>query len=293
MNLFEKIFNYQMISRLEESGVVALTSHERTWLKSALKHPAAEEAFAAETLAKLHSLLEEEADLETDSLVTEKAKSPDKQVYHPLLRPLRRFMREQQGIRLSYRIRNGHTMESQSGIPYKLEYSMVKKEWYLLWYHLRNRMYMATKLGSILDLEAEAPADGVYEEITAKLDQSVRLRKESSVIEVVRTYNRELSRILYAFSCFEKEVSYDDESDLYRIRLTYMREDAEYILSKIRFLGMRVKVVEGRHLRWRMADSSARALARYGDEPEDNNGTSPDAEMEKHIETPKASAPGS
>jgi hypothetical protein len=50
MNLFEKIFNYQIISRLDESGVFTITSHERSWLKMMLNHPAAAEAFEPHTL---------------------------------------------------------------------------------------------------------------------------------------------------------------------------------------------------------------------------------------------------
>ncbi|MFD2882018.1 hypothetical protein ACFTAO_49300 [Paenibacillus rhizoplanae] len=45
MNPFEKIFNFQIISRLEEAGSLALTSQERSWLKTMLGHPAAAEAF--------------------------------------------------------------------------------------------------------------------------------------------------------------------------------------------------------------------------------------------------------
>jgi predicted DNA-binding transcriptional regulator YafY len=76
-------------------------------------------------------------------------------------------------------------------------------------------------------------------------------------------YNRELSRILYAFACFEKEVEYMEAVDTYRIRLTFLGEESEYILSKIRFLGIRIKVVENDKLQRRMHESATKALARY------------------------------
>ncbi len=57
MNPFEKIFNYQVISHLEESGTIPLTSHERAWLKRMLAHPAASEALTPATLQKLNDLL--------------------------------------------------------------------------------------------------------------------------------------------------------------------------------------------------------------------------------------------
>ncbi len=77
-------------------------------------------------------------------------------------------------------------------------------------------------------------------------------------------YNRELSRILYAFSCFEKDVAYLDESDTYRINVSYLSDEREYVLSKIRFLGKRVRVIQGEQLKKRMYESTTKALARYG-----------------------------
>ncbi|WP_134686852.1 WYL domain-containing protein [Brevibacillus migulae] len=263
MNLFEKIFNYQVISRLDESGTFTLTSQERSWLKTMLGHPAAADAFPAETLEKLVTLLEQEETIEFSGLM-EKAKSMEKQVYHPLLRTLRRILEKNQGIRITYCNKDGRINCDQSGFPYKLEYSMVKKEWYLLWYHRRHHLYMSTKLQNIESVHEESVPATLAEELTAKIEARLESRKEHAVIEVVRMYNRELSRILYAFSCFEKEVAYLDESDIYRIKVTYLGDEREYVLSKIRFLGKRVRVIEGEQLKQRMYESTAKALARYG-----------------------------
>ena len=59
MHLFEKIFNHQILSRLEDSGTFMVTSHERAWLKTMLEHPAAADAFTADTLAKLAPTMKE------------------------------------------------------------------------------------------------------------------------------------------------------------------------------------------------------------------------------------------
>ncbi|MFC4599954.1 WYL domain-containing protein [Cohnella hongkongensis] len=265
MNPFEKIFNYQVISRLDESDSYALTAQERSWLKTMLEHPASSDAFTPDTLDKLQLLLQGEASIDIRGMLTEKAKSRERQVYHPLLRTLRRIVMRDMGIRLTYRIKHGGIQASQSGLPFKLEYSMVKREWYLLWYSARKRILMSTKLSHILSVEEMAlPA----ERIAAMRDRIACLldtRKAQTVIEVVRTYNAELSRILYAFSCFDKTVSYDEQSNLYRIRVAYLADESEYLLAKIRFLGLRVKVVEGDGLRKRMLESAEKALGRYGD----------------------------
>lgn len=264
MNLFEKIFNYQIISRLEDSGTFMVTSHERAWLKTMLGHPAADEAFTPDTLGKLRAILQQDPVMDTSDHLIEKARSREKQVYHPLLRTLRRFITERSGIRLTYEIKRGRIHADQSGLPYKLEYSMVKREWYLLWYDFRHHMIMRTKLDKITSVTAEALQTMDADSILLKIKNALDARKGEAVLEVVRDYNRELSRILYALSSFEKDVAYDTENDIYRVRIVILGDETEYLLSKIRFLGKRVRVIEGDFMKRRMLESATKALARYG-----------------------------
>lgn len=264
MNLFEKIFNYGILSRLEDSGAFMITAHERGWLKTMLHHPAAQDAFTPETLMKLFSILEQEQQLVIDEDMTEKARSMERQVYHPRLRALRRIIAGRNGVRLSYALRSGQFQHEQEGIPFKLEYSMVKREWYLLWYHMRKRSMMSTRLGKIFAAE-ELPLPADYaEQMLARIETMLHKRKSSASIQVMPEYNRELSRILYAFSCFEKDVDYHSGTDCYTITLHFANNESEYVLSKIRFLGKRVKIVEGEALQRRMHESAAKALQRYG-----------------------------
>ncbi|WP_312108115.1 WYL domain-containing protein [Brevibacillus reuszeri] len=264
MNPFEKIFNYQVFARLHESNTVTITAHERTWLKTMLAHPAAEDAFEPDTLRRLREIVEQEETCDVSSSLIEKAKSVEKQIYHPLLRKLRRIITNNQGIHIVYKNRNGKVGSVQAGLPYKLEYSMVKREWYLLWYHLRQHSFMATKLQNIVSVDEAIVACDQVQIVKQHIEALLESRKERAVIEVVRSFNKELSRILYAFSCFEKDVEYEDATDTYRITLTFLVDDREYILSKMRFLGKRVKVIAGQELKLRMHESSTKALARYG-----------------------------
>ncbi|MGG1518200.1 WYL domain-containing protein [Paenibacillus oryzisoli] len=264
MHLFEKIFNHQILSRLEDSGTFMITSHERSWLKTMLAHPAAAGAFTEETLHKLRVLLASDAELDISRHFVEKAASLEKQVYHPLLRVLRRLILRKSGIRLSFEIKNGTVKIDQSGVAYKLEYSMVKREWYLLWYNTRHNAFMSTKVKNILAVTEEAVESPVVDRVWEKIEKTLASRRSEALIEVVPLYNRELSRILYAFSSFEKKVEYDVDRDTYRVRVTLLGDEAQYLLSKLRFLGMRVRVVEGDYLKHRMLESSTKALARYG-----------------------------
>lgn len=264
MNLFEKIFNHQIISRLEDSGTFTVTSHERAWLKTMLQHPAASDAFTEDTLNKLHSILEPDPVMDISRHLIEKARTMEKRVYHPLLRPLRRLIMNQSGIRLTYEVKGGRAYIDQSGFPYKLEYSMVKREWYLLWYHTRHHALMSTRLKKIHSVASEPMDPATAKTLLKRIERTIDARKTEVDIEIVRDYNEELSRILYAFSSFEKKVKYDPATDTYRVRVSLPRDEQEYLLSKIRFLGKRVRVIEGDYLQRRMLEASMKALERYG-----------------------------
>lgn len=264
MNLFEKIFNHGILSRLEDSGTFMVTAHERGWLKTMLLHSAAPDAFAPETLKKLALILEQEQQIVIDEDLIEKARSMERQVYHPHLRTLRRIIVNRNGIRLGYTVKNGQAHQDQEGLPYKLEYSMVKREWYLLWYHMRNGSMMSTRLAKIAAI-AELPlAVDLAERLLADIQAKLHNRMASAKIQVMQEYNRELSRILYAFSCFEKDVDYHADTDCYTIALHFANNESEYVLSKIRFLGKRVKIVDGKLLQRRMYESATKALQLYG-----------------------------
>jgi predicted DNA-binding transcriptional regulator YafY len=123
---------------------------------------------------------------------------------------------------------------------------------------------MSTRLANIISVAEESVPSSKAEDILQWIGQTLDSRKSEAVIEVVRMYNAELSRILYAFSSFEKDVEYDSENDVYRVRVCLLGDEYEYLLSKLRFLGKRVRVVEGDYLKKRMLESSTKALERYG-----------------------------
>ncbi|MFD0589632.1 WYL domain-containing protein [Paenibacillus sp. GCM10027627] len=268
MNPFEKIFNYQIISRLHHTGDFALTAQERSWLKTMLEHETAENAFAPHTLSRMKQLLSEEVDFRLQDIIIEKGKNRQRHVYHPLLRQLRRHILEGIGVKVDTRLKNGETKTEQTGIPYKLEYSMVKREWSLLWYSTRRHSLMSTKLHNITALQEWELSPESVEAAKSRMQQLLAGRVRKAVVEVMPAYHAELSRILSAFSCFDKTVQYDEETWQYRIHIQYLADEAEYLLSKIRFLGLRVKVAEGDYFIKRMLEASTKALMRYEIEPE-------------------------
>ncbi|GAS79945.1 WYL domain-containing protein [Paenibacillus amylolyticus] len=269
MSLFEKMFNYQMMTRLNETGLFTWTSQERAWLRMMLNHPAAREALSPVTLDKMQNMLNGEQDLNLQDYLTEKAKSEENSVSHPLLRQLRLIILHHEGFRMTGRVRNGRTSHDEFGFPYKLEYSMVKKEWYVLWYAPRFDKLMSTKLHSIVTVEAQPVDPDTASGYTARIAAITEKRKTTITIEVLPEFNQELSRILYAFSCFEKQVEYMEAQQTYRIELTVPRNEMDYVLSKMRFLGKRVQIADHTVLRERMSETAAKALARYAEKDPD------------------------
>ncbi len=266
---FEKIFSYQLSSRLEDTGVYTLTSQERAWLKTMLDHPAAAEALEARTIAKLRecTLDDEAQDFAGDLL--QKAGSRETQVFHPLLAPIRRILRHRQGMTIQCRTKKGKLNDPQPGIPHKLEYSMVKREWYLHWYNTATRAPMHTRLCHIVSVQEDRMARERYEEQAARAAKRLsEWRRHEATIEVIRIYNAELTRILHAFSCFDKRVEFDEEERTYRIHLTFTDSEGQFVLTKLRFLGKRVRVAEGDYLKWRMRETARKALALYGADAE-------------------------
>lgn len=278
-NPFEKIFNYQLSSRLEETGVYTLTSQERSWLKSMLEHPAAPEALEPRTIAKLQECtLDDEMPTLLDGL-EQKAGSRETQIVHPLLSPIRSIMRNRQGMTLQCCTKKGKLNEPQPGIPYKLEYSMVKREWYLHWYNSATRSILHTRLCHIVSVEQSRRSRTYYEEQMTRAQKLFEAPRHEAVVEVIRTFNAELTRILHAFSCFDKRVEFDEEERTYRIHLTFTDSEGQFVLTKLRFLGKRVRVVEGRYLKYRMRETARKALALYGVEADET------ADMDKNGRT--------
>ncbi|WP_172198507.1 WYL domain-containing protein [Saccharibacillus qingshengii] len=265
---FEKIFSYQLSSRLEETGVYTLTSQERSWLKSMLDHPAASEALEERTIAKLQecTLDDEMPDL-LDGL-EEKAGNAETQTVHPLLAPIRRILRNRQGMTIQCMTKKGKLNPSQPGLPCKLEYSMVKREWYLLWYNSATRSPMNTRLCHIVSVEEARMSRGRYEEMSARAAGLLEAPRHEASVEVIKMFNGELTRILHAFSCFDKRVEFDESDQIYRIHLSFTGSESQYVLTKLRFLGKRVRVIEGDYLKWRMRETARKALALYGIEKE-------------------------
>ncbi|MFD1990181.1 WYL domain-containing protein [Paenibacillus nicotianae] len=265
MNLFEKIFSYQLTSALEEHGTYTLTTQERIWLKTMLAHPVAREALSPDLIAKIIDSIPEEQQLLFQPVLVEKAGSHQHHMYHTLIQPLRKSIRQQQCVSIRYENKHGQSTGDQPAVPWRLEFSMVKREWYLIWYNLRSQVAMTTRLIRITQIKA-LPAIEIsqYNRIQQYMEQKVTANQHQALIQILPQYNIELTRILHAFSCFDKQVTFNEDTQTYHIHLVFDGSETHYILSKLRSLGKRVIVLENDYLQWRLFDASTKALSRYG-----------------------------
>lgn len=230
-----------------------------------LEHPVASEALSPDLIAKILNHIPEEQSLPFYPALVEKAGSHHDHMYHPLIQPLRHHIRQQQCILIQYENKNGQLSGMQPAVPWRLEFSMVKREWYLRWYHLRAQSQMTTRMIRISKI-ADMPSieSARYQQIQQYMEQKLLDNQHHALIKIFPQYNIELSRILHAFSCFDKQVTFTEETRTYQIRLHFDGSETHYVLSKLRSLGKRVIVLEHDYLKWRLYDASTKALARYG-----------------------------
>lgn len=264
MNLFDKIHNYQLVTRLDEASVYPVTSSEKAWLALMLANPSAADIFEPATLEKLRRFThppENEA-IEQERFV-EKASTHPKQLWNPLVRTLRRIILAKNQIKITAATNKGRVSRNERGVPYKLEYSLAKKAWYLIWLSMYTNRVITTPLHLIRSIDELYIEDVWYDSFLPAIVEQIQARKQMAKVVIIRRYNAELQRILYAFSCFDKEVAFDPETQVYTITLHFLSDEQEFILSRLRFLGLRVKVVENDQLKQRMIESATKALARY------------------------------
>ncbi|SDS32755.1 WYL domain-containing protein [Paenibacillaceae bacterium GAS479] len=263
MSLFDKVHNHELSRRLADSGALAVTSGERSWLRLMLEHPTAPSFLGATAIDKLQLMLQEDEPLSLAHL-KEKARSRERRLYAPHLLELAELVRCRSGMRITCEGKGGIVRHHALGYPYRLEYAMSTKEWYLLWLQTSGRPLMRTRLTRMHGVEPMPLPPEEADRLDRRIGALRARRRANAVIELLPRYNRELSRILYALSCFQQEVHYDAESGMYRITVTYQKDESGYLLQKLRFLGKRVRVLEGISLQNELRASALKALARYG-----------------------------
>ena len=266
MALFEKINNHTLRQvLLAEGNPAPITRLERGWLKRVLASPAAEDLLSVELRNKLQELLKNEDPFPDMSGFIEKGNlALEYSPAEPLMGTLNTAIREGYAISLDYAKREGSGYKKAQAVPCRLEYSLVRREWYLLWLggHTRSANLQTTALRNIRDarLMEKCP---VWEEYLKQYRDCLAESKREVTLLAEECYPGALLSVLNAFSCFDATVSATKKKQELRLRARYLADEQGYVLQKIRFLGRRVTVEGPEELRERMRETARRAMERY------------------------------
>lgn len=266
MALFEKINNHTLRQvLLAEGNPAPITRLERGWLKRVLAAPSAEDLLPAELRNKLRGLLKNEEPFPDTSGVVEKGSlALEYSPAGPLLGVLSTAIREELAVTLDHAKREGEGYKKAQAIPCRLEYSLVRREWYLIWLggHAGRAKLHTTALRNIRDVRLldKCPE---WEEGQQQFRKCLAESEREVTLLAEECYPGALLSVLNAFSCFDTTVSATKRKQELRLRLRYLADEQGYVLQKIRFLGRRVTVEGPDELRERMRETARRAVQRY------------------------------
>jgi predicted DNA-binding transcriptional regulator YafY len=266
MALFEKINNHTLRQVLLAAGNPApITRLERGWLKRVLAASAADDLLSAELRNKLQVLLKREDPFPDTSGFVEKGNlALEYSPAGPLLGTLSTAIRDGFAVTLDYAKHEGSEYKKAQAIPCRQEYSLARREWYLLWLHghARSVSLQTTALRNIRDVRIMEKCPD-WEERQQQFRDCLTESEREVTLLAEECYPGALLSVLNAFSCFDATVSATKRKQELRLRVRYLADEQGYVLQKIRFLGRRVTVERPDELRERMRETARRAMERY------------------------------
>jgi predicted DNA-binding transcriptional regulator YafY len=277
VNEFRQMTLDEMENLFEDVFLLPITVKERQWLKSILGAGEAKLFLLPNVKEKLERILELEEGNSYLAHVDEKLSVQEEKKY--LLEDPSHFkmiiqlITLKKGMVISYRTNDGTVYEEIKAIPYKLEYSTVKKEWYILWYGFEqeSEFVMSTPFHHVRAVQELEVANDVYQQMVGTIEEFLEKELQKAVVKInqrfyekqARHFEEEKERILYCFSCFDKEIIYEEETNQYEIRLFYRKHEEGELLKRIRLLGERIVIAEPDELKKRILETALRALERY------------------------------
>lgn len=261
MKLFDKLFNYELQAELSREQdcreAFPITSLEMEWLKGCFKEQSSSVFLQPETKAKLDNTLKSYR-ISDNQAVREKAFVTNPQILpNASFTLLRQAMRQKKGVHLFWVEK---TQKPNKGWPMLLEFNMARREWYLVWFRLTDRRVCFTPFRRIQRVDLIEFQD--ITNLEAESSSVLAARRRTAVVEINPAYPLDRHRVLSALSAFDRDVELENET-LYRLNVYYYLDEEEYLLQRIRFLGLRVQLKSPPHLVKRMRETVERVLATY------------------------------
>lgn len=285
-NLFKKFYNYRLQQELMSdtvfmpvdndkyntgkpckvtTGPFVFTEEEKAWVKKIVNDPEANAFLQQTTIEKINNGIKTVPVQKKRGLCIKGAQIVPKSD-SPHFAALCRIMRARQGIRIDYRQNDGIERNGEYGYPYKLELSMSRQEWYIIWLPDKRMDIYYTPLRNIIAVEAwegGAKNSQEHDEFTRNIQTRLRQTMRTVSLLITKQHYYEIHRVVYALSCFEREMTFDEQSKQNILTIRYLPSEEEYLLSKIRFLSKIVTITSPERLIKRMHYTATKTLSRY------------------------------
>lgn len=278
--MFEKIHSYQLKQDLLEEisdmfkpqFLLPITKNEKAWLKSVLCANDVINFIPSDTKQKLDTVLQEYESVNIDSLLLQNPKV-DSQMFKDINKDIFQLIIKTiclgKRIQISYKTYKGGFFENVNAFPFRIEFNLKKKQWYLWWLPIDfdTKILYPTPIHLITEVSSYYLNTAKKDKCLAKIKNLVEQERVSVVLAInnkaFKSPDEDKGRILYAFSSFDKEVKFDTENNSYEIVINYRRSEEEDVLQKIRMIGERIIVKNSPNLQRRMKETICKTLNLY------------------------------
>lgn len=174
------------------------------------------------------------------------------------MRRLLKAIRERRMVRYHYRTKDRLDLQESTTLPWKLEYSVFDRRWWIILYEPDQRRTIKARLDNLQSVELLGGTNISEEEISNAIEQL--LEPEPVVLEVEPARNA-LER---CFLVFEGQLFLETQQvseNRYRLSFQYHRFDRGEILRRLLYLGSMVTVIEPASMREELLAMVEQALS--------------------------------
>lgn len=242
------------------------TNAEKTWLFHRLQSSSTEAFLSNELKEKTFKYLEDQKhSLDLKSVTIVKGIPNIEDPPHKHLRELRRLISDKLGMTIVYSTKNNKEF-SEEGVPFKLQYNIAKKQWYLWWLRAnpdledieRNRITPLSKIEDISEISLNRTK---FTPLLNRLIPDSSKKKKATISWEPQVESLDTYRFFHAFSSFEKDVI--ESEGYYQMHVYYYQDEEKYLLSKIRLFGPHVRVLEPLSMQKELTQSAIEVLEKY------------------------------
>lgn len=212
---------------------------ELIWLRAMLKDSGAAFLLPADLREKLLQKLAAipEWPRETWQIVQEQG--DDRTALQARLATIWQALREKHQLAYANRDSRGKLHEGICS-PCRLEYDAVANRFYLIIWQAEEARAIKMRVASLESVQClDAPIPAGTEEA---FQQFLASRRQSAILRIERQ-NNAVERCFMMFASYDKEASYDEDSDTYTMQLYYYDFDRYEILQQILALGAAATVL--------------------------------------------------